>query len=131
MEEKILESLKSSPKTFHELKDELDLNEMGDGKVLNNALLSLSKERKIYFKKGIEKYFIKDEEVLIGTYKPTRKDYGFVECDGSDVFIPAKFVGRASAGDKVKVVLFPKNPELDKDRKNRSGKIVSILSDKN
>ncbi len=125
MKNKIIKTLESSPKTFKELKNELGLRDYNDSKKLDKELRDLWKERKIYFKKSKETYHLKNDEEIIGIFRDTKNDYGFVENDDLTVFIPGKFVLNALEGDSVKVILFPLREDDDPDR--RAGKIVRVM----
>ncbi len=125
MKEKILKILKDNPKTFNELKKELNLRRYEDSKRLDNTLFELQKEKCIFFKKGKRTYHIKDSEEIIGTFLETKHDYAFVENEDISVFIPAKFVLNAIHGDTVKVILFPLRPK--DDPKRRAGKVVRLM----
>ncbi len=125
MKNKIIKILEQSPKTFKELKKELGLRDFNDSKTLDKELRNLWKERKIYFKKSRETYHLKNDEEIIGIFRDTKNDYGFVENDDLTVFIPGKFVLNALEGDSVKVILFPLREDDDPDR--RAGKIVRVM----
>ncbi len=125
MKEKIIKLLESSPKTFKELRDELGLRSFNDSKNLDKNLRSLWNERKIFYKKSRNTYHLKNDEEIIGIFRDTKNDYGFVENDDITVFIPGKFVLNALEGDSVKVILFPLREDDDPDR--RAGKIVRVM----
>ncbi len=125
MKNKIIKSLEKSPKTFKELKSELGLKSFNDSKTLDRLLRELWKERKIYYKKSRDTYHLKNDEEIIGIYRDTKNEYGFVENDDITVFIPGKFVLNALEGDSVKVILFPLREDDDPER--RAGKIVRVM----
>ncbi len=125
MKDKIIRILEKGPKTFKELKADLNLNSFNDSKQLDKELRSLWTERKIFFKKSRNTYHIKNDEEIIGTFRDTKNDYGFVENDDITVFIPGKFVLNALEGDAVKVILFPLREDDDPNR--RAGKIVRVM----
>ncbi len=125
MKDKIIRILEKGPRTFKELKTELNLHAYEDSKRLDRELRSLWTERKIFFKKSRNTYHIKNDEEIIGTFRDTKNDYGFVENDDITVFIPGKFVLNALEGDAVKVILFPLREDDDPDR--RAGKIVRVM----
>ncbi|NQX83408.1 MAG: ribonuclease R [Mycoplasmataceae bacterium] len=125
MKDKIIKLLKTSPKTFNELKAEFNLINYNDSKILDKVLKNLWTEKKIFFKKSKKTYNIKNSEEIIGTYRETKNDYGFVEDENMTIFIPGKFVINALNGDTVKVILFPLREEEDQNR--RAGKIVRIM----
>ncbi len=125
MQNKIIKMLEKSPKTFKELKTELGLKNFNDSKTLDKELRKLWNERKIYYKKSKNTYHLKNDEEIIGVFRDTKNDYGFVENDDLTVFIPGKFVLNALEGDSVKVILFPLREDDDPDR--RAGKIVRVM----
>ncbi len=125
MKNKIIKLLEQSPKSFKELKKELGLKTFNDSKTLDKLLRELWKERKIYYKKSRDTYHLKNDEEIIGIFRDTKNDYGFVENDDITVFIPGKFVLNALDGDSVKVILFPVREGEDPDR--RAGKIVRVM----
>ncbi len=125
MKGKIIQLLEKGPKTFKELRDELNLRSYNDSKTLDKLLRELWKERKVYYKKSKDTYNLKNDEEMIGTFRDTKNDYGFVENDDMTAFIPGKFVLNALNGDAVKVILFPLREDDDPDR--RAGKIVRVM----
>ncbi len=125
MKNKIIKLLEQSPKTFKQLKNELGLRNFNDSKTLDRLLRELWKERKIYYKKSRDTYHLKNDEEIIGIFRDTKNDYGFVENDDITVFIPGKFVLNALEGDSVKVILFPLREDDDPDK--RAGKIVRVM----
>ncbi len=125
MKERILKILEKGPKSFKDLKIELNLRSYNDNKKLDSQLRELWNERKIFYKKSRNTYHLKNDEEIIGIYRDTKNDYGFVENDDITVFIPGKFVLNALEGDSVKVILFPLREDDDPDR--RAGKIVRVM----
>ncbi len=125
MKDKIIKLLEKSPMTFKELKTELGLKSFNDSKVLDKVLRDLWNERKIFYKKSRNTYNLKNDEEIIGIFRDTKNDYGFVENDDLTVFIPGKFVLNALEGDSVKVILFPLREDDDPER--RAGKIVRVM----
>ncbi len=124
MKDRIIKILEKGPRTFKELKEDLGLS-FNDNKKLDKWLRELWTDRKIYFKKSRNTYNIKNDEEIIGTFRDTKNDYGFVENDDITVFIPGKFVLNALEGDAVKVILFPLREDDDPSR--RAGKIVRVM----
>ncbi|BDU67412.1 MAG: ribonuclease R [Candidatus Tyloplasma litorale] len=125
MKNKILKILTDEGgKSFKELRIALGLS-YKDNRKLDKVLRELWTERKIYYKKSQDKYNVKNDEEVIGTFKDTKNDYGFVENDEITVFIPGKFVLNALEGDSVKVILFPLREDDDPSR--RAGKIVRVM----
>ncbi|BDV02732.1 hypothetical protein [Candidatus Hepatoplasma crinochetorum] len=114
--------------SFKQLKNQLNLNKQNDGYKLNQWLNELIKEEKIFYRKKTELYYIKDQKSVIGTFRTTFKDFGFVEDEEGSIFIPARFVLNALEGDTVKVVLFSdlNNPKKTDDNR-RAGKIVRVI----
>lgn len=125
MKEKIIKFLQSGPKTFEELKTEFNLLSYSDSKKLDKTLRELWNEKKVFYKKTKNTYNLKNDEEIIGTFRETKNDYGFVENETITIFIPGKFVLNALSGDTVKVILFPLRDIDEKDR--RSGKIVRVM----
>ncbi len=125
MKNKILKLLEKNPMTFKEIKKELGLKSFDDSKVLDKLLRELWNERKIFYKKTKNTYNLKNDEEVIGIFRDTKNEYGFVENDDITVFIPGRFVLNALAGDSVKVILFPLREDDDPDR--RAGKIVRVM----
>lgn len=119
---KIINLLKKQPNRFDEILSHNFFVGKNSGRRLNEVLKELIKDNKIYFQRKSEKYFLKDEETIIGIFRSTRHDYGFVESDDLTIFIPGRFVQNTFEGDTVKVLLFPLNKEDDPLR--RSGRIV-------
>lgn len=125
MKDKILKELEKSPLSFKELKDKLGLRRFEDSKRLDKELRDLWNERKIFYKKSKNTYHLKNDEEIIGIFRDTKNEYGFVENDELTAFIPGKFVLNALDGDSVKVILFPLREGEDPDR--RAGKIVRVM----
>ena len=125
IKDELLLVIKKEPKTFNELLKMNFFTERYSGKKLNAVLSELSSEDKIYFSRKFDKYFIKDDETIIGTFKSTRHDFGFVENDDISVFIPGRFIQNSFEGDTVKVLLFKLKDGDDVDR--RAGKIIRIM----
>lgn len=124
MLEKILSLIKShGPLSFNEIKKDLNVK---SARSLDNWLRELIFQNKIFYKKSLKKYFFKNGEIVIGTFKDTRQTFGFVELEnGQSIFIPEKFTQNSLNGDSVKALLFPLR-EGD-DSQKRSGKILQIL----
>ncbi len=125
MKKKIINILEKEPKTFDELKKELNLSSYHDSKQLDKELRDLWGKRKIFYRKSKNTYNLKSEEEIIGTFRSTKNDYGFVENEDITVFIPGKFVLNSLDGDTVKVILFSLRTDDDPDR--RSGKVVRVM----
>ncbi len=125
MKNKILKLLEKNPMTFKEIKGELGLRSFDDSKTLDRLLRELWNERKIFYKKTKNTYNLKNDEEVIGIFRDTKNEYGFVENDDITVFIPGRFVLNALEGDSVKVILFPLREDDDPDR--RAGKIVRVM----
>ncbi len=125
MKNKILKLLEKQPMTFKDIKKELGLKSFDDSKTLDKLLRELWNERKIFHKKTKNTYHLKNDEEVIGIYRDTKNEYGFVENDDITVFIPGRFVLNALEGDSVKVILFPLREDDDPDR--RAGKIVRVM----
>ncbi len=125
MKNKILKLLEKHPMTFKEIKGELGLRSFDDSKTLDKLLRELWNERKIFYKKTKNTYNLKNDEEVIGIYRGTKNEYGFVENDDITVFIPGRFVLNALEGDSVKVILFPLREDDDPER--RAGKIVRVM----
>ncbi len=123
--EKILKELEKRSLTFEEILKMNFIIGSNSGKKLNKILRELTFEDKIYFQKRSGKYFKKNEETVIGIYKSTRHDFGFVENDNTSVFIPGKFIQNTFEGDTVKVSLFPLRE--DDNPEKRAGRIVRIM----
>ena len=79
-------------------------------------------------------------ELRTGTLKMTQSGFGFVTLDPDpenapaptdDVFIPAKFVGSALDGDRVRVELLPpRPPKYGEPERGPAGKIVEVIERK-
>lgn len=126
IKEEILNLVKEKSFSFDELLKKNVIIGKNSGRRLNQILIELINEDKLYFQKRTKKYVFKDEEIAIGIYKTTKHNYGFVELDnGKSIFIPIKFVQNAFEGDTVKVSLFPLRENDDPEK--RAGKIVRIM----
>lgn len=121
----IIELLKKKALSFKEIQKELSKNIFIKNKELDLLLIELKKENKIYFKRSDNKYHFKNEESVIGIFKETRFQYGFVEINEKRYFIPEKFTSTAMSNDTVKIVLFPLRDKDNPER--RSGKVVRIV----
>lgn len=125
MKDKIIKILGSGSKTFQELRKELGLKTSTDLKNLDKFLRDLWEEKKIFFKRSKSTYHLKNDEEIIGTFRETKNDYGFVENDDMTIFIPGKFILNALNKDTVKVIIFPLRDKDDINR--RAGKIVRVM----
>ncbi|BDV02138.1 MAG: ribonuclease R [Candidatus Hepatoplasma vulgare] len=121
----ILELLEKKPLSFKEIQRELFKKLSVQNRELDLILNELKRDNKIYFKRREDKYYLKNEESVIGIFKETRFQYGFVEVEDKTYFIPERFTSTALSNDTVKIVLFPLRDKDKPDR--RSGKIVRIV----
>ncbi len=123
MKNKVLNQIKEGPKTFNELKENLEIR---SGHFLNGLIKELREDNKIYYRKHNETYYLKDEEVVFGKFKETKRDFAFVDLDsGMSVFIPERFSNGALNGDLVRLSLFSLREGEDPDR--RAGKVSKII----
>lgn len=127
MKTRILELLSIKPRTFKQLRTELELSSYKESNKLNIQLKEMQKNSKIFFKKNSESYHKKDKLELIGTFFETKNDYGFVEVEGYEkqksFFVPGRFTLNAVHGDSVRIIALPAK---DDDRDD-IGKIVRVM----
>lgn len=110
LDDLILEFLNSKeyiPSNYHNIAqslmykdDSLDLNE------IYQTLVKLENEYLIVRKKKDKIYSLKKLNLYLGTLEIKRKGYGFVKCDGFDVFIKKDDLNGAINKDKVLVKLY-------------------------
>lgn len=97
----------------------------------------MKKSRKIRLRRiarrAAERRMEREGETLTGKISIASGGYGFftpneAEKDGEDIFIPAKFTGFATDGDRVKIKILPPRPDHPEDSaRGPVGKVLEIL----
>lgn len=119
----VLELIKENPNGigFRKIADILRIN----FKELQTILSFLIKDDSIFYRKKDDSYFLKNNDEVVGIFKDTRKDFGFVETELESYFIPSKFRLNALEGDTVKIKQLPSRP--GEDNKGKVGKVIRVL----